>query len=240
MLGVMMAIVYLYLSAGVRLFSAWGESKRDDAQASVLEHQHKALAAAARAAFEPWHRAGRGAAARHDPSGRAGLHRERPAGQLKESPVRPAQLRSARAARAASPPTARRARSAIRDCEGAGAASLAHRVRLRERHQPVAEGERRLSRACPEQSPLLQRIADTLVVELRKRLGGRFSAEELAELYGTRHFVVSAACDGNRPGGPMGVGFADRDGRRLRALPARGGRLRRRALIAADELAYKS
>lgn len=43
MLGVMMAIVYLYLSAGVRLFSAWGESKRDDAQASVLERQHKAL-----------------------------------------------------------------------------------------------------------------------------------------------------------------------------------------------------
>lgn len=46
------------------------------------------------------------------------------------------------------------------------------------------EGERRLSRASPEQSHLLQRIADALVVELRKRLGGRFSAEELAELYG--------------------------------------------------------
>jgi hypothetical protein len=46
------------------------------------------------------------------------------------------------------------------------------------------EGERRLSRASPEQSHLLQRVVDTLVVELRKRLGGRFSAEELAELYG--------------------------------------------------------
>jgi hypothetical protein len=45
------------------------------------------------------------------------------------------------------------------------------------------EGERRLSRAAPEHSSLLQRIVDTLVVELRKRLGGRFSAEELAELY---------------------------------------------------------
>jgi hypothetical protein len=45
------------------------------------------------------------------------------------------------------------------------------------------EGERRLSQAAPEDSSLLQRIADTLVVELRKRLGGRFSAEELAELY---------------------------------------------------------
>ncbi len=43
MLGVMLAIVYLYLSAGVRLFSAWGESKRNDAQASVLERQHKTL-----------------------------------------------------------------------------------------------------------------------------------------------------------------------------------------------------
>ena len=43
MLGVMMAILYLYLSAGVRLFSAWGESKRDNVQAGVLERQHKAL-----------------------------------------------------------------------------------------------------------------------------------------------------------------------------------------------------
>jgi hypothetical protein len=46
------------------------------------------------------------------------------------------------------------------------------------------QGERRLSRAPSERRPLLQRIIDTLVVELRKRLGGRFSAEELAELYG--------------------------------------------------------
>ena len=51
MLCVMVAIVYLYLSAGVRLFSAWGESKRDSAQVRVLEgqnrllqHQHAALA----------------------------------------------------------------------------------------------------------------------------------------------------------------------------------------------------
>jgi len=45
-------------------------------------------------------------------------------------------------------------------------------------------GERRLLQAAPDRSPLLERIVDTLVVELRKRLGGRFSAEELAELYG--------------------------------------------------------
>ena len=38
--------------------------------------------------------------------------------------------------------------------------------------------------AAPERGPLLQRITDTLVAELRRRLGGRFSAEELAELYG--------------------------------------------------------
>lgn len=43
MLGVMVAIVYLYLSAGVRLFSAWGESKRDSAQVRVLEAQNETL-----------------------------------------------------------------------------------------------------------------------------------------------------------------------------------------------------
>ena len=56
------------------------------------------------------------------------------------------------------------------------------------------QGERRLSRAPSEQHPLLQRIADTLVVELRKRLGGRFTAEELTDLYerGTSWCLQSA------------------------------------------------
>lgn len=47
------------------------------------------------------------------------------------------------------------------------------------------QGERRLALAAPGRLPLLQRIVDTLVVELRKRLGGRFTAEELAGLYGS-------------------------------------------------------
>jgi hypothetical protein len=50
--------------------------------------------------------------------------------------------------------------------------------------QQWRQGERRLSQAPADRSAVLQRITDTLVVELRKRLGGRFSAEELAELYG--------------------------------------------------------
>jgi cell division protein FtsB len=52
MLCVMAAIVYLYLSAGVTLFSTWRQSKTDSAQAAALErqnrilvHQHDALAA---------------------------------------------------------------------------------------------------------------------------------------------------------------------------------------------------
>jgi cell division protein FtsB len=43
MLGVMVAIAYLYLSAGMRLWSAWGESKRDSAQVRVLERQNQVL-----------------------------------------------------------------------------------------------------------------------------------------------------------------------------------------------------
>ena len=50
--------------------------------------------------------------------------------------------------------------------------------------QQWRQGERRRSQASSDRSALLQRITDTLVVELRKRLGGRCSAEELAELYG--------------------------------------------------------
>jgi cell division protein FtsB len=43
MLVVMVAIAYLYLSAGLRLFSAWGESKRDSAQVQGLERQNRLL-----------------------------------------------------------------------------------------------------------------------------------------------------------------------------------------------------
>jgi hypothetical protein len=46
------------------------------------------------------------------------------------------------------------------------------------------QGERRLQRAPYERRPLLERVIDALVAELRRRLGGRFAAQELVELYG--------------------------------------------------------
>jgi hypothetical protein len=45
------------------------------------------------------------------------------------------------------------------------------------------EGERRLQTAAPDRKPTLERISATLVGELRRRLGGRFTAAELADLY---------------------------------------------------------
>lgn len=45
------------------------------------------------------------------------------------------------------------------------------------------EGERRLRSVAPERRPLLQRVVDAVTHELRRRLGGRFTAEELADLY---------------------------------------------------------
>jgi len=44
-------------------------------------------------------------------------------------------------------------------------------------------GQRRLAQASPERRLLLERVVAALVAELRRRLGGRFSAEELAQLY---------------------------------------------------------
>ena len=41
------------------------------------------------------------------------------------------------------------------------------------------------SRTPPgDRRPLLERVTDALVAELRRRLGGRFSTQELVELYG--------------------------------------------------------
>ena len=46
------------------------------------------------------------------------------------------------------------------------------------------EGERRLAGAPPEQRRTLEAVVAGIVAELRKRLGGAFTADELAALYG--------------------------------------------------------
>ncbi len=45
------------------------------------------------------------------------------------------------------------------------------------------QGERRLAAAPAERQPLLEHVTNALVAELRRRLGGRFSALELVSLY---------------------------------------------------------
>ncbi len=45
------------------------------------------------------------------------------------------------------------------------------------------QGERRLLAAAPERQATLERVTGALVSELRRRLGGRFAAEELVDLY---------------------------------------------------------
>jgi hypothetical protein len=46
------------------------------------------------------------------------------------------------------------------------------------------EGQRRLLQADPDVRPAMERVTDALVVELRRRLGGPFTTQELATLYG--------------------------------------------------------
>jgi cell division protein FtsB len=45
MLCVLGALLYLYLSAGISLFSTWKEARGDSAQVTALERQHIALEA---------------------------------------------------------------------------------------------------------------------------------------------------------------------------------------------------
>ncbi len=68
------------------------------------------------------------------------------------------------------------------------------------------QGERRMRAAPPEQLRLLERVADAIVAELRRRLGGRFSSEELVELYERGTVVVPADRDARRAAGSVGVG----------------------------------
>jgi hypothetical protein len=46
------------------------------------------------------------------------------------------------------------------------------------------EGQRRLSQADPRVRPVLERVTDEIVGELRRRMGGTFTTEELARYYG--------------------------------------------------------
>lgn len=45
------------------------------------------------------------------------------------------------------------------------------------------EGQRRLAEADPSERPALERVTAEIVLELRRRLGGPFTTEELANLY---------------------------------------------------------
>ena len=45
------------------------------------------------------------------------------------------------------------------------------------------EGVRRLDDAYPEQAPTLERVTRAIQAELRRRLGGRFTLDELVEFY---------------------------------------------------------
>ena len=46
------------------------------------------------------------------------------------------------------------------------------------------EGEQRLARSQPPERAALERVTDEIVRELRRRLGGPFTTQELAVLYG--------------------------------------------------------
>lgn len=45
------------------------------------------------------------------------------------------------------------------------------------------DGQRRLTAADPADRPTMERVVDELVVALRRRLGGPFTVQELADLY---------------------------------------------------------
>lgn len=48
------------------------------------------------------------------------------------------------------------------------------------------EGQRRIDRAEPADRVAMERVTETIVAELRRRLGGPFGVQELAQLYITQ------------------------------------------------------
>jgi hypothetical protein len=64
------------------------------------------------------------------------------------------------------------------------------------------EGERRLAGAPPEQRRTLEAVVTAIEAELRRRLGGTFTTEELTELYDRGTDWCSALAADVAPGAP--------------------------------------
>ena len=64
------------------------------------------------------------------------------------------------------------------------------------------DADERLDALPPEQQPAAQRVAEQLVLELRKRLGSRFTTAELLDLYGQGTAWCLALATQLAPGAP--------------------------------------
>ena len=86
------------------------------------------------------------------------------------------------------------------------------------------DGQRRLRELDPDSRRAVDRVVDALVAELRRRLGSRFTAQELADLYdGSQRWTMALAVR-VAPGRSARVGAVGRR-RGLQPLPARHRRL---------------
>lgn len=64
------------------------------------------------------------------------------------------------------------------------------------------EGERRMAGAPPEQRPALEAVVTAIESELRRRLGGTFTTDELAELYDRGTYWCTDLAADVAPGAP--------------------------------------
>jgi hypothetical protein len=63
------------------------------------------------------------------------------------------------------------------------AAGIIAAMRFDDAYSLWQDGERRMAAADPRDEPVLEQVRDELVLELRRRLGGPFTTDELARLY---------------------------------------------------------
>ena len=100
---------------------------------------------------------------------------------------------------------------------------------LRDRDPAVAAGGAvPATTPRPSSCPRCERVEEAILAELRRRLGGAFSADELVDALRGGHRLVPGPRGAGRAARAVELGRA-RGGRGVRALRARGARLRRRA-----------
>ena len=205
---VLVVLAYLYLSAGVHLVSTYHQAHSARAKVAAMEREHIALQRQHEALVEPRRRRSAGAQAGPDEARRAPVHRQPPAERLGDPPAAPGRSSPAPGSLGRTRPFASLPAAPGRPAIGHAAQAL-RASPLTSRGCPSrtrSTSGSRASAACapprPSRRPCWSGSPKRWSPSCAGAWAGRFTAEELVELYGRGTSWCLQAAMNEAPGDP--------------------------------------